>query len=84
MNDNQQKLSKINLIMITVCLAVIVLGFILMVGEPNGANQYNPDIYSFRRITVGPMVSFFGFLAMIVAILYKPRNKNNEDSANKD
>ena len=70
--------------MITVCLAVIVLGFILMVGEPNGANQYNPDIYSFRRITVGPMVSFFGFLAMIVAILYKPRNKNNEDSANKD
>ncbi len=84
MSYNPQKLSKTNLIMITVCLAIIVLGFILMIGEPNGDIEYNPDIYSFRRITVGPMVSFFGFLAMIFAILYKPKNKKDNELQNKE
>jgi hypothetical protein len=46
-----------------------------MVGAPSGANEFNPDIFSIRRITVGPMIALFGFLLMIVAILYKPRKK---------
>jgi hypothetical protein len=53
----------------------VVIGFALMVGEPSGATEYNPDIFSFRRITIGPMIALFGFLAMIVAILYKPSKK---------
>ena len=46
-----------------------------MTGAPSGATEYNPDIFSFRRITVGPMVSLFGFLVMVVGILFKPRKK---------
>ena len=68
-------LPKINAILIAISLVVVVIGFALIVGEPSGATEYNPDIFSFRRITIGPMIALFGFLAMIVAILYKPRKK---------
>ncbi len=68
-------LPKINAILIAISLVVVVIGFALMVGEPSGTTEYNPDIFSFRRITIGPMIALFGFLAMIVAILYKPRKK---------
>ena len=68
-------LPKINAILIAISLVIIVIGFALMVGTPSGATEYNPDIFSVRRITVGPMIALFGFLTMIVAILYKPRKK---------
>ncbi len=67
-------LSKLNLILIAVSFLIIVLGFALMVGEPSG-EVYNPDIFSFRRITVGPMISLFGFVSMIFAILYRPKKQ---------
>ena len=63
-------LPKLNAILIAISLVIIVIGFALMVGEPSGATEFNPDIFSFRRITVGPMVSLFGFFVMIFAILY--------------
>jgi hypothetical protein len=64
-------LPKINLILIAVSLAVIIIGFALMTGEPSGATEYNPDIFSVRRITIGPMTALAGFVLMIVAILWK-------------
>ena len=64
-------LPKINAILIAVSLVIVVIGFALMVGDPSGATEYNPDIFSFRRITVGPMIALFGFVTMIVAILFK-------------
>lgn len=75
-------LPKINLILIAVSVVIIITGFVLMLGEPSGATEYNPDIFSFRRITVGPMTSFFGFILMIVAILLKnPGEKNEQDKS---
>ena len=68
-------LPKVNAVLIAISLVVVVIGFALMVGEPSGATEYNPDIFSFRRITVGPMIALFGFLVMIIAILYKPSKK---------
>jgi NADH:ubiquinone oxidoreductase subunit 2 (subunit N) len=62
------------LILIAVAFGIIVLGFILMTGSSTEV-EFNPDIFSTRRITVGPMVSFFGFLFMIFAILFKPKAK---------
>lgn len=64
-------LPKINLILIAVSLVVIIIGFALMTGEPSGATEYNPDIFSVRRITIGPMTALAGFVLMIVAILWK-------------
>lgn len=66
----KQTLPKLNLILIAVSFAIIVIGFALMAGAPSG-EVYNPDIFSFRRITVGPMISLFGFVLMIFAILFR-------------
>jgi hypothetical protein len=67
-------LGKINLMLIAVGFAIIVLGFFLMGGSTTGV-EYNPDIFSARRITVAPMVSLFGFVFIIFAILFKPKSK---------
>lgn len=68
-------MDKINLILIAVSTLIILVGLYLMVGEPSGATEYNPDIFSHRRITVGPMVSLAGFVLMIVTILYKKKKE---------
>jgi hypothetical protein len=70
----KQSLSKLNLILIAVSFAIIVLGFALMAGEQSG-EVYNPDIFSFRSVTVGPMISLFGFVSMIFAILFRTKKK---------
>lgn len=59
------------------CLALIVIGFILMSGPGSSVEGgFNPDIFSTRRIVVGPTVTFLGFLCMVFAILIKPKPKN--------
>ena len=70
----KQSLSKINLILIAISFAIIIIGFALMAGAPSG-ETYNPDIFSVRRITVGPMISLAGFVLMLFAILYRGKKK---------
>ena len=71
----KQILPKLNIWLIAASLLVIVVGFALMTGAPSGATEYNPDIFSVRRITVGPMIALAGFVLMIFAILYKPKKR---------
>ncbi|NDV47586.1 DUF3098 domain-containing protein [Paludibacter sp. 221] len=70
-------LDKKNLILIGVAFLIIVFGFLLMIGAPTEV-EFNPDIFSTRRIVIGPMISFFGFLFMVFAILYKPKKADKE------
>ena len=67
-------LSKQNLVLIAIGFLIIITGFILMTGSTTVV-EFNPDIFSTRRITFGPMVSLFGFVFVIFAILYKPKTK---------
>ncbi len=69
--ETDKSLPRRNRIMIVCALLIIVLGFVLMLGEPSGATEYNPDIFSFRRVTLGPMISLAGFVFMIPAILWR-------------
>lgn len=78
--------SAVNLYMMAGCLFLIILGFILMSGAPSTIDSFNPDIFSTRRIVVGPTLAFLGFLLMAFAIIYNPRKKkpandNNIDNA---
>jgi hypothetical protein len=73
-NSKNFTLGKINLILIAFGFAIIVFGFILMTG-PTTLTDFNPDVFSTRRITIGPMISFFGFLFIVFAILFKPKAK---------
>ena len=68
---------KLNLLML-VCGVIILVGFLLMLGEPSG-EEFNPDIFSTRRIVVGPTMAFVGFVLMGFAIIYSPRKKNKEE-----
>lgn len=70
----KQSLPKLNILLIAVSFLIIVAGFALMAGEPSG-ETYNPDIFSFRRITVGPMIALFGFVSMVVSILWKGKKQ---------
>ncbi len=62
--------SKINYILLVIGLAIIILGFILMSGNGTTEEAFNPEIFSDTRIKVAPMVSLFGFVFVIVAILW--------------
>ena len=70
----KQSLPKLNIILIAVSFLIIIVGFALMAGAPSG-EVYNPDIFSFRRITVGPMIALFGFVSMVVSIIWKGKKK---------
>lgn len=76
--DNSQKtmpLLRNNYILMIISGVLIVAGFILMTGSSSGTDAYNPDIFSARRIVVGPLISFVGYVAMAVSIVIKPKNK---------
>ncbi len=53
---------------------LIVLGFLLMLGG-SSTEEFNPDIFSGRRIVVGPTMAFLGFVAMGVSIIRRPKTR---------
>lgn len=65
-------MGKINFILMGICGLMIVLGFLLMCGPSSDINHFEPDIFSTRRIVVGPTITFLGFVLMVVAILADP------------
>lgn len=84
----QQPFSKLNLMLMGACLALIVIGFMLMSGGGSSIeNGFNPDIFSARRIIVGPLVAFLGFLCMAFAIILPPgglKKNGNSRQGNKN
>lgn len=76
----QLPLTRLNFILMAVAGIIIALGFILMTGEPSGADSFNPDIFSTRRIVVGPTISFIGYILMGVAIMWPGRRKPESEN----
>lgn len=66
-------LERGNFIAMAIAGAMIVVGFILMLGGSSTVDQFNPDIFSARRIIIGPAIAFLGFLAMGAAIIIDPK-----------
>jgi fumarate reductase subunit D len=55
---------------------IIVIGFLLMLGgRSENPAEFSNDIFSFRRITLAPLVVLAGFVFEIWAIMKKPGNK---------
>ncbi len=67
-------LQKANFMAMTAAGILIVLGFVLMLGSSSTVDSFNPDIFSTRRIVVGPCIAFIGFVAMAVAIIIDPKH----------
>lgn len=68
-------LTKINFILMGIAGVIILVGFLLMLGGRSSTEQFNPDIFSTRRIVVGPTMSFLGYILMGAAIVYRPRKQ---------
>lgn len=77
-------LVKRNFVLMAIAGAMIVVGFLLMTGAPATATEFNPDIFSARRIVVGPTVAFLGFLFMGFAIMWSGGKKKASDEATKE
>ncbi len=63
-----------NYVLMIIGLAVLVIGYLLMIGgkSPDPGEFYPNEVYSFRRITLSPIVIFIGFAIEIYAIMKKP------------
>lgn len=71
---NDFAFGKENYILMLIGVGCILLGFILMSGGGSkDPNVFNPDIFSFRRITLAPIVVLIGFVIEIYAILKKTK-----------
>ncbi len=58
-------------------LLIIALGFILMIGGgTEDPTKFSEDIFSFRRITLAPILVILGFALQIYVILSKKGNKS--------
>jgi hypothetical protein len=56
-------------------IGLILLGFVLMAGGKSADPHVflKDEIYSFRRITLAPMLIIAGFVVEVVAIMRKPK-----------
>ncbi len=67
-----QKKQYLTLILI---LSLLILGFILMSGGgSNDPSVFNDEIFSFRRITLAPILVIGSYIALIWLILKRPAN----------
>lgn len=82
--DNQQidkesrtefPLMRTNFILMAIAGAAIIIGFLLMLGPKTTAAGFEPDIFSTRRIIIGPALAFLGFVFMGFGIIYRPKRK---------
>ena len=70
---------KQNYIIVLIGLALIILGFILMIGGgSDDPNVFNEKMFDFQHITLAPILVLAGFVLEIVAIFWKGKNKNED------
>jgi len=80
MTKNDKKLefalAKENYKLLLIGFAIIIIGFMLMMGGGSeDPTVFDEGIFSFRRITLAPMVVLFGFAFEIYAIMKRPKEE---------
>jgi membrane-bound ClpP family serine protease len=67
-------LGRENYKLMAIGFAIIIVGFILMAGgRSDDPKVFSEDIFSFRRITLAPLIVLAGFIFEIYAIMKRPR-----------
>ncbi|MDR2912452.1 MAG: DUF3098 domain-containing protein [Alistipes sp.] len=75
-NEAKMALERRNYILMLSGLALIVAGFLLMSGGgSDDPSVFNANMFSFRRITLAPIVVIAGFALEAYAIMWRPRPK---------
>ena len=69
-NDQKMPLTMKNYILLLLGCVVIIIGFVLMAGGGSDSPaEFNYEMFSWRRITLAPIVVIAGFAFEIFAIL---------------
>ncbi len=62
-------------------LAFLALGYLLMVGgKSEDPNVFNEALFNTQRIVVAPILLVIGFIFEGVAIMYRKKDKDNEQA----
>ena len=56
MDNKNFAFDKTNFILLAIGMAIVVIGFLLMVGPNSTDTAFEPDIFSVRRTKVAPVV----------------------------
>ena len=76
--DNTLVFGKKNYIIMISGLILIVIGYLLMSGGgTDDPNEFNPEIFNFRRIRLAPLLIIIGFVVQIFAI-FTPSKKESK------
>lgn len=68
---------KENLTIIAIAVGLIIVGFFLVSGGGSkDPNVFSTDIFSFRRITLAPIVMLLGYGLVIYGIMRQPKSKH--------
>ena len=63
---------KINFRLLLVSIALLLIGFMLMAGGKSESPEvFNPEVFSFRRITLAPLLVMLGYGVAVWAIIKK-------------
>ena len=69
-NDTKMTLSRKNYTLMAIGLGIIILGMILMAGGgSDNPDVFNYDMFSWRRITLAPIIIIAGFAFEVYAIM---------------
>jgi len=67
-------LGRENYKLLAIGFVIIIIGFLLMLGgKSDNPAEFSDEIFSFRRITLAPIVVLAGFVFEIWAIMKKPK-----------
>lgn len=71
---NTLAFSKENYYIILAGIAILALGYILMIGGGSeNPKEFNPEIFSAQRITVAPITLLIGFGVVLFGIMKSPK-----------
>jgi len=74
-NTGEFAFGKENYRLMLIGLAFILVGFLLMIGGGSeDPSKFNPEIFSFRRITLAPILILAGYIIEIFAIMKRPKD----------
>lgn len=69
----EMALHKENYLLLAISFAIVIIGFILMMGGGSDDPEvFSEALYGFQRTTLAPLVVLFGFVLAIYAIMKKP------------
>ena len=72
--EDEFAFGKENYKLLIIGVGILIIGNLLMIGGgSDDPNVFNPEIFSFRRITVAPLVILAGFATVLIAIIKKSK-----------